>query len=187
MIHLFLFRFCFITAWYYHSESQYPFASLEMEASTSTVTAIVSNSSVMHGHEETSEEEEARMTLKIALSCAYILLFVAGTIGNAVVIAMIVNILTSMKNTSHRLKKHSLSNTNHVFIYVLGKHSFLIIHFDKAKFVLWRNDKEHSYETYSRRYCDFAERKLKVSFSWLFNELMIRFLATVGQNSEFLN
>ncbi|PAV89693.1 hypothetical protein WR25_16709 [Diploscapter pachys] len=92
-----------------------------MEASTSTVTAvIVSNSSVMHGHEETSEEEEARMTLKIALSCAYILLFVAGTIGNAVVIAMIVNILTSMKNTSHRLKKHSLSNTNHVFIYVLG-------------------------------------------------------------------
>ncbi|PIO62477.1 hypothetical protein TELCIR_15960 [Teladorsagia circumcincta] len=37
-----------------------------------------------------------------------------------IVIVMIMNVLTSMRRTSMRGKRSSLSNTNHVFIYVLG-------------------------------------------------------------------
>ncbi|XGW28252.1 hypothetical protein V3C99_008222 [Haemonchus contortus] len=62
----------------------------------------------------------SRATLKLSLSIAYLILFVVGTIGNGIVIVMIINVLTSMRRTSMRGKRHSLSNTNHVFIYVLG-------------------------------------------------------------------
>ncbi|EYB91971.1 hypothetical protein Y032_0199g1641 [Ancylostoma ceylanicum] len=65
-------------------------------------------------------EAASRATLKLSLSIAYFILFIVGTIGNGIVIVMIINVLTSMRRTSSRGKRKSLSNTNHVFIYVLG-------------------------------------------------------------------
>lgn len=62
----------------------------------------------------------SRTTLKLSLSIAYAVLFLVGTIGNGIVIMMIINVLTSMRRTSVRGKRNNLSNTNHVFIYVLG-------------------------------------------------------------------
>ncbi|KAK6751447.1 hypothetical protein RB195_003067 [Necator americanus] len=47
--------------------------------------------------------EASRTTLKLSLSIAYIILFLVGTIGNGIVIVMIINVLTSMRRTSLRL------------------------------------------------------------------------------------
>ncbi|ETN73503.1 hypothetical protein NECAME_13506, partial [Necator americanus] len=44
--------------------------------------------------------EASRTTLKLSLSIAYIILFLVGTIGNGIVIVMIINVLTSMRRTS---------------------------------------------------------------------------------------
>ncbi|VDO91447.1 unnamed protein product [Heligmosomoides polygyrus] len=78
------------------------------------------NSSVFNDTTNDMPVLASRATLKLSLSIAYAILFVVGTIGNGIVIVMIMNVLTSMRRTSMRGKRMSLSNTNHVFIYVLG-------------------------------------------------------------------
>ncbi|CAI4229479.1 unnamed protein product [Auanema sp. JU1783] len=69
---------------------------------------------------DVAEVDPTRATLKLCLAIAYIVLFLLGTIGNGIVIVMIINVLTSMRRTTSLGKRKSLSNTNHVFIYVLG-------------------------------------------------------------------
>ncbi|WKY06692.1 hypothetical protein Q1695_006684 [Nippostrongylus brasiliensis] len=78
------------------------------------------NSSIFNDTMVEMPVASSRATLKLSLSIAYVVLFLVGTIGNMFVIVMIMNVLTSMRRTSVRGKRMSLSNTNHVFIYVLG-------------------------------------------------------------------
>ncbi|EGT41988.1 hypothetical protein CAEBREN_06484 [Caenorhabditis brenneri] len=59
-------------------------------------------------------------SLKLVLAISYLVLFIIGTVGNGTVILMIINILTSMKRNMQAGKRKVMSNTNHVFIYVLG-------------------------------------------------------------------
>ncbi|CAP21825.2 Protein CBG00362 [Caenorhabditis briggsae] len=67
-----------------------------------------------------NEDDSSRTTLKLVLAISYLVLFVIGTVGNGTVILMIINILTSMKRNMQAGKRKVMSNTNHVFIYVLG-------------------------------------------------------------------
>ncbi|TMS39242.1 hypothetical protein L596_005797 [Steinernema carpocapsae] len=72
--------------------------------------------------EDVDALQAARRTLRIVFATAYGLLFVAGTIGNGIVIAMICNVMTTMsRNARYRGRRRvSASSTRHVFIYVLG-------------------------------------------------------------------
>ncbi|CAI2352048.1 unnamed protein product [Caenorhabditis sp. 36 PRJEB53466] len=67
-----------------------------------------------------SDDDSSRTTLKLVLAISYLVLFIIGTVGNGTVILMIINILTSMKRNMQAGKRKVMSNTNHVFIYVLG-------------------------------------------------------------------
>ncbi|KAF1755652.1 hypothetical protein GCK72_012102 [Caenorhabditis remanei] len=67
-----------------------------------------------------NEDDSSRTTLKLVLAISYLVLFIIGTVGNGTVILMIINILTSMKRNMQAGKRKVMSNTNHVFIYVLG-------------------------------------------------------------------
>ncbi|PIC31332.1 hypothetical protein B9Z55_012066 [Caenorhabditis nigoni] len=71
-----------------------------------------------------NEDDSSRTTLKLVLAISYLVLFVIGTVGNGTVILMIINILTSMKRNMQTGKRKVMSNTNHVFIYVLGQWLF---------------------------------------------------------------
>ncbi|CAD6191858.1 unnamed protein product, partial [Caenorhabditis auriculariae] len=89
-----------------------------MTSTPSALVALVENAT---SPPMTSSEEEnmSRATLKLTLAISYLVLFIVGTVGNGIVIVMILNVLTSMRRSSMG-KRKVLSNTSHVFIYVLG-------------------------------------------------------------------
>uniref|UniRef100_A0A914C6Y1 G-protein coupled receptors family 1 profile domain-containing protein n=1 Tax=Acrobeloides nanus TaxID=290746 RepID=A0A914C6Y1_9BILA len=69
------------------------------------------------------KEQTFRRNVKLIFCFIYGILFVLGTIGNGIVIVMICNVMSSINKNRLRHGKLSgitTSNTNHVFIYVLG-------------------------------------------------------------------
>uniref|UniRef100_A0A9J2PT24 G-protein coupled receptors family 1 profile domain-containing protein n=1 Tax=Ascaris lumbricoides TaxID=6252 RepID=A0A9J2PT24_ASCLU len=71
--------------------------------------------------QELDDEEYARKVLRMAFSIAYFVLFLFGTVGNGIVIVMILNVMTAMRRTRCRANSTRVnpSSTKHVFIYVL--------------------------------------------------------------------
>ncbi|KHN87584.1 putative G-protein coupled receptor C06G4.5 [Toxocara canis] len=72
--------------------------------------------------EEFDDEEYARKVLRLVFSVAYFVLFIFGTVGNGIVIVMIINVMTAMRRSQCRSNSRRInpSSTKHVFIYILG-------------------------------------------------------------------
>ncbi|VDM41120.1 unnamed protein product [Toxocara canis] len=94
-----------------------------MYVSQSEVDSIIIGELTIWPHEEEFDDEEyARKVLRLVFSVAYFVLFIFGTVGNGIVIVMIINVMTAMRRSQCRSNSRRInpSSTKHVFIYILG-------------------------------------------------------------------